>query len=102
MPVTISLTDLCHHLRTDANLPPTDPRRVVIADLLQAAIEHVELYTPTAPDSVANLAAVKFVSYAYDSPGSWRNGNYAVVMVNSGAAGLLGPWRSARAGAVNP
>lgn len=80
--------------------------------LLAVAKAHVERYAPTAPEDVQNEAACRFVGYLLGSnPGLLRRiqvkdidlefvTNHASMFRNCGAAPLLAPWRTRRAGVV--
>ena len=68
--------------------------------LLAYATEAVEKHAPEAPETVQNEAAIRIAGYLYDAPMSSRGAGYAAVLRNSGAAGILLPYRVHRAGST--
>lgn len=80
--------------------------------MLAAATARVTRYAPGAPDEIHNEAVIRYVGYLAGSDfGGFvdeREGpqsktyttNHAAMFRNSGAAGLLAPWRTHRAGSV--
>ena len=101
MAVTLTLEQLADHLRIErAAVGINDPRRTLLVELLQAGTHTIERCAPDAPTDVQNLAASRFAGYSYDAPPAPSGAAYAAVFVNSGAAHLLNPWRTARAALV--
>lgn len=89
-----------------------DDHRELVEGVLAAATARVLRYAPAAPDEIHNEAVVRFAGYL---AGSEFGGisettvgqqsvtyttNHAAAFRNSGAAGLLAPWRTHRAGNV--
>ena len=70
-------------------------RRTLIVELLQVGKLTVEKYAPTAPSDVQNIAVGRFAGYCYDSPSASSATAFANAFVNSGAASVLNPWRTA-------
>ncbi|MCY4394987.1 MAG: hypothetical protein OXC10_07630 [Rhodospirillaceae bacterium] len=80
--------------------------------LLALAKARVELYAADAPEAVQNEAAIRYAGYMAQSDfGAIRKEsigpsdieyvtNHAAGFRNSGAAGLLAPWRVRRAGVI--
>ena len=102
MPVTITLEQLAHHVRIDLSADADDPTRLILADLLNAATATVEHYAPDAPVTVQNMSVAQFCKWGFDMPNFARRSDAGLVFVNSGGAGLLNPWRSARVEAAQP
>ena len=69
--------------------------------LLAYTCEAVKKHSPLAPKAVANEAAIRIAGYLYDSPTAARGVGYAAVLRNSGAAGILLPYRVHRAGSTS-
>lgn len=66
--------------------------------LLGVCTETAELLAPEAPDAILDEAVIRMAGYLYDQPEAHRGGGYASAWNNSGAAGLVAPWRVRRAG----
>ena len=99
MAVTLTLEQLADHLRIErAAVAVGTPVNTVLAEMLALATATVEQYAVSAPDSAHNIAAARMVGYAFDAPPAAAMTAYAAIMLNSGAAHFLNPWRSARAG----
>lgn len=60
----------------------------------------VEKYAPGAPDAVKDEAAIRAAGYLLDAPPAPSGAGHAAALRNSGATGLLSPWRVRRAGKV--
>ena len=96
MAVTISAAELAAALRLGDS-----PEELAHATrLLAYATEAVEKHSPLAPKAVAAEAAIRIAGYLYDAPMSSRGAGYAAVLRNSGAAGILLPYRVHRAGST--
>ena len=101
MAVTLTLEQLADHLRIErVAVAAGTPQNTVLTEMLALAAATVEQYAVSAPDSAHNIAAARMVGYAFDAPPAASMTAYGVIFVNSGAASLLNPWRSARADAV--
>ena len=96
MAVTIDVDDVIRAVRLDAN----DVTKAEVGRLLAVATELVELRAVDAPTVMQNEAAVRIVGYLYDAPTVSGGLSYASALRNSGAAGLLEPYRPKRAGAI--
>lgn len=70
------------------------------ARLRKAAVAVVERYAPDAPPAVSNEAVVRLAGYMLDAPPAGAGESHAAALRNSGAAGLLSPWRVRRAGTI--
>ena len=98
MAVTLTLEQLADHLRIErAAVASGTILAGILSEMLALATATVEKYAVDAPESALNVAAARMVGYAYDAPPAPAATAYAAIMVNSGAASLLNPWRSARA-----
>ena len=99
MPVTITLSDLADHLRIDRSvIADGTPQHTIVADLLDLATETVNEYAGVStPNSCLNLAVTQLCKYLYDQPNAPKGPGYASAIVNSGASGLMNPWRKAGA-----
>lgn len=83
-----------------------------VASIGMAAAARVQNYAPLAPQSVRDEATIRFSGYLNQSDfgGVRKEGigekdveyvvNHAAAFRNSGAAGLLSPWRRRRAGSI--
>ena len=99
MAVTLTLEQLADHLRIErAAVAIGTPQNTVLAEMLALATATVEQYAVSAPDSAHNIAAARMVGYAFDAPPAAAMTAYAAIMLNSGAASLLNPWRAASGG----
>ena len=99
MTVTITQAEVTVAIRAATTTENVDPTvAAVIAYLYAAAGELVVNYAPDAPDDIHNAAMIRLTGWLYDSdptePGIGR------AIQTSGAAALLGPWRSHRAGII--
>ena len=80
--------------------------------VLSVATARVSRYAPGAPEEIANEAVIRFAGYLAQSDYGGiseetvgpmtvkRPVNHAAMFRNSGAAGLLAPWRAHRAGST--
>ena len=68
--------------------------------LLSVAVALVEDHASTAPEPIADEAAIRIAAYLFDMPNAGRGASYANVVRNSGAGALLLPWRIQRAGST--
>ena len=99
MAVTLSAAQLAAALKiTTPDAAETD----VLMRLKKAVCAHVERWAPLAPDAILTEAAVRMAGYLYDAPTASDGGAYASAFEHSGAAALLAPWRTHRAGLVTP
>ena len=85
-------------LATALKLDATDAAELAdVTRLLGAATALIEAYAPTAPDAIVDEAVVRVCGYLYDSPTAARGTAFGSALRNSGAGGLLLPWRAPRA-----
>ena len=71
-----------------------------VDNLLGYVTDAVTKLAPNAPDSVHDTAAWMLAGYLYDRPFAGSGDRYANAMRNSGAASVLLPYRTHRAGIV--
>lgn len=81
-----------------ANNDPAETQEVT--RLLSLASSWVNDYAPNAPSWIQNEAAIQLIGYLYDRPSASKGLGYANALRNSGAAALLAPYRTIRAGAA--
>ena len=104
MPVTLTVPDLARRIKLDlpTNNPEQSPVYLDLADLLETytneVLQYADANTPTAN---LNTAVARAVGYVWDSPGSWRDMQFARVLANSGAVHALNQWRDATGRGVN-
>lgn len=97
MTVTITLAQLSEAMRITVQDSPTGPQRAIIQRLLEASTELVNAYAPDCPPSVGDEAIIRLSSYLADSEPANPSRNVSTpesAFRNSGARGLLAPWRS--------
>ena len=94
MAVTITAADLATAIRLGTSTEET----AQATRLLAVATAIVERYAQSAPEAVQNQAVVQVAGYLYDQPAASQGAGTANALRNSGAASLLTPWRSIRAG----
>ena len=107
MAVTLSATQLKAAVSGTNGMPTAAVQR-----LLTVVSAHVLRYAPAAPDALHDEAAIRFSGYLCDAQsGAVRQlntggitldytSNHASMFRNCGAAALLAPWRTRRAGIV--
>ena len=95
MAVTLTAVQLMAALR----ITDTDETEE-ITRLLAVYRVVVEKYAPAAPAAIQNEALIRLAGYLYDKPTAPRGTGYSRALTNSGAAGLLLPYRTHRAGPV--
>lgn len=86
---------------TDQQL--ADAIRSELADAVRlrlVAETMVTKYTSNAPDAIADEAVIRVSGYLLDSPPAPSGAGHAAVLRNSGAEGLLSPWKKRRGGIV--
>ena len=98
MAVTITLAALRNAVRTEASTEEDQ----ILTRLLSVGTSLVERAAPDAPEAIQNEATVRVAAYLFDQPPAARNNGTANAVRNSGAAGLLLPWRTHRAGSTGP
>ena len=98
MPVTMTVHEIARRIRVDlAEDDVTSDVYLDLLDLLESSTNEVERYAGSqTPDANLNTSLVRLIGYVWDSPGSWRNANFASAFLNSGAAHALNPWRDAQ------
>ena len=96
MAVTITVSELAAAIR----LGDTAEETAEVTRLLAYSTEAVTKHAPGAPDTIQNEAVVRLVGYHYDQPFSPNSDRYRNALRNSGAAGILLPYRVHRAGST--
>lgn len=97
--MALDLTGLAAALRLgDGTTAPTEPTLGILTRLDGVADAFIEQYGSSAPEAVRDEAKVRFAGYLYDMPTAGRRESYASAWRNSGAAALVFPWTSHRAG----
>ena len=96
MAVTLTVDELRAALRAGS-----DPDEMAeVTRLLAFASEAVTKHAPDTPDVVHNEAAIRLSGYLFDMPNASRGAAFANALQNSGAASILLPYRTHRAGSV--
>ena len=72
-----------------------------VTRLLAYATEAAVKFAPEAPSELLDESAIRIAGYLYDAPTAARGVGYAAVLRNSGAAGMLLPYRVHRAGSTS-
>lgn len=62
--------------------------------LIELSNAFISKYAPSAPDSIWDQAIILISAYIYDQPATAEGRSYAYMFQNSGAEGLLSPWRN--------
>ena len=96
MAVTIDAAALSTALR----LGSTAEEAAEVLRLLSFATVAVERHAANAPDVVENEAVIRTAGYLFDMPNAGRGAAFADGLRNSGAAGILLPYREHRAGST--
>ena len=96
MAVTIKRKALCHALR----LGDSDAEMAEVERLLTYATTAVTRHVAICPDEVHNESVCRLAGYLFDQPNAGRGLAYGNAMRNSGAASILLPWRTHRAGII--
>ena len=94
MAVKISAADLAAALRLGSSAEELAQATRLLAYASEAVVKNA----PDAPQVVQTEAAIRIAGYLYDAPTAAKGASYAAVLRNSGAAGLLLPYRVHRAG----
>ena len=98
MAVTLTVAELRNAVRTEESTEEDQ----ILTRLLAVGTALVDRAAPAAPDAIANEATVRVAAYLFDQPPSARGNGTANALRNSGAAGLLLPFRVHRAGSTGP
>jgi len=97
--MALNTTQLAAALRLgDGVNAPAEPLASILTRLLGVASATADLLAPTAPEAIRDEAAIRMAAYLYEAPDAQRGSGYASSWNNSGAAGLVAPWRVRRAG----
>ena len=97
MSVTISTIQLAAAMRIgDGMTPLEEPQASVLNRILASATALIESYSPQAPESIMNEAAIRVGGYLYDSPPG-ASMRFANPLADSGAQALLARFRIVRA-----
>ena len=94
--MAVTLANLRAALRVDQDTETDE----VLTRLLAVAQATVERHAPDAPTAVKDEAETRIAGYLYDMPESPSGDRFAAAFINSGAKGLLSPYKVRRAGAV--
>ena len=95
MAVTIDVLALAADLKLgDGETALEEPVAGTLTRLLATATALVLQYAPSAVDSVHDTSAALVCAYLYDKPTAGPGNRFADAVGNSGAAALLGPYRS--------
>ena len=87
--MALTVTTLAAMLRlTDGTEAPPEPLNTILTLRLETAVELVENYSPSAPDSVKDSATALIASYLHDTPPG-DGTRFANSISNSGAAAIL-------------
>ena len=101
MAVTRTITQLAADLRIgDGVTPPTGAVLAVLARVSSTATAMVERYAPEAEEAVSNEAYVRLAGWLFDADPSGQNPGGPAAMRSSGAASILGPYRTRRGGLI--
>ena len=97
--MAVTLAQLAAALRLgDGTTEPVEPILSILTRAKAVAEATVEKNAPDAPDDVKDEAIVRVASFLYDAPPAAQGDRYAHAWRSSGAAGLVAPWTSKRAG----
>ena len=101
MAITRTIEQLAADLRIgDGTEAPTGAAGVVLARIDATARALILAYAPLAPDAIQNEAYSRLCGWLYDTDPSGRSGSPDALKA-SGAASLLAPYRSKRAGRIS-
>lgn len=96
MAVTLTAAQLAEAIR----LGSTPEETTQSTRLLAVATAAVTKHAPDAPDVVQDEAVIRVAGYLFDMPQAGRGAGYADILRNSGALGILLPYRVHRAGST--
>lgn len=101
--MALTTNQLAYALRivTDDDTAPDASTTAELTRLQGVASAYVGAFAAAAPESVKDEATILFIAYLYDGPAADSGGaalRYPTAWRNSGALGLLAPWRVQRAG----
>ena len=94
MAVTLTAAQLATAIRVGDSADET----ATVTRLLAVAGAMVAKHAPNAPDAIQDEAVVRIAGYLFDAPASPGGTNHSAIGRNSGAWGLLLPYRVHRAG----
>ena len=77
---------------------PVEPVRGILSRAMAVATALVEKNAPDAPEDIRDEAAIRVAGFIFDAPMAAQGDRFAFAWRSSGAAGLLAPWTSKRAG----
>ena len=97
MAVTLTVSQLAASLRLGSSTEENDEATRLLAYSSEAVLRHA----PEATDTALNEAAIRLSGYLYDQPNAGRGLSFAHALRNSGAAGILLPYKIHRAGSVS-
>ncbi len=97
--MAVTIAQLAAALRLgDGSVEPGEPVLGILTRAKAVGEALVEKNAPDAPDDVKDEATVRVSSFLYDAPPASTGDRYAHAWRSSGAAGLVAPWVSKRAG----
>ena len=97
--MAVTLAQLAAALRLDDGVAePEEPVRGILTRLNAAAEALVEKQAPSAPADIKAEAVIRLSSFLFDAPPAAQGDRFAFAWRSSGAAGLVAPWTSKRAG----
>ena len=97
--MAVTLLELAAELRLgDGVAAPEEPVLGILTRVKAAAETLVEKQAPSAPADIRDEAIIRVAGYLYDQPTAADGDRFAFAWRSSGAAGLVAPWTSKRAG----
>ena len=96
--MAVTLAELAAALRLGSGAEPAEPVRGILSRALSVGQSLVEQHAPAAPEDIRDEAAIRVAGFIFDMPTAAQGDRYAFAFRSSGAAGLLAPWTSKRAG----
>ena len=79
---------------------PPEPVRTTLSNQIAVALALTDRYANKAPEEVKLESAIRVCGYLFDAPTAPEGRRWSSAFRNSGAAGLLSPWRVRRLGIV--
>ena len=93
---TLTVAELAEAIRVGDTAEET----AQVTRLLSTATEAVTRHAPAAPVAILNESIIRVAGYLFDMPQAGRGAGYADILRNSGALGILLPYRVHRAGST--
>ena len=101
MAVTLDVAALSSALRLGDSAEETAEATRLLAFATESVSRHLGGAYTTAPEVIVNEASIRIAAYLYDQPNAGRGVAFANALRNSGAAGILLPYRVHRAGSTD-